>query len=215
MKPTIFAIGCLLAGAASPQLLAASLLMDDLTGPGFTLSSNPTFPRVDQSRNDAAIAASRSTTGKGDPDWMVTLDPVAGALTYSLNMLRGQPSSLDSLSFMYGYADRLASFVGLDAVQLQIDSMVGTGLVSAYVPTGNTIDELKVSLVPGTTVVPLLNPSGADPMRNIVIRIYPTTPNFSLTLSSLWLVPEPGSGSLAATAAVWLTSRRRRDHRAS
>jgi len=191
--------------------MAASLLMDDFTGPGFTLSSNPTFPRMDQSRNDAAIAASRSTSGKGDPDWMVTLNPAAGALTYSLSMLRGQPSSLDSLSFMYSYADRLASFVGLDAVQLQIDSIAGTGLVSAYVPTGNTLDELKVTLVPGTTVVPLLNPSGANPMQNIVIRIYPTTPNFSVTLSSLWLVPEPSSALLAATAAAWLTSRRRRD----
>ena len=141
---------------------------------------------------------------------MVTLNPAAGALTYSLSMLRGQPSSLDSLSFMYSYADRLASFVGLDAVQLQIDSIAGTGLVSAYVPTGNTLDELKVTLAPGTTVVPLLNPSGANPMQNIVIRIYPTTPNFSVTLSSLWLVPEPSSALLAATAAAWLTSRRRR-----
>ena len=111
---------------------------------------------------------------------------------------------------MYSYANRLASFVGIDAVQLQIESIAGTGLVSAYVPTGNTLDELKVTLAPGTTVVPLLNPSGANPMQNIVIRIYPTTPNFSITLSSLWLVPEPGSALLAATAAAWLTSRRRR-----
>lgn len=190
--------------------MAASLLMDDFTGPGFTLSSNPTFPRMDQSRNDAAIAASRSTSGKGDPDWMVTLNPAAGALTYSLSMLRGQPSSLDSLSFMYSYADRLASFVSLDAVQLQVDSMAGTGLVSAYVPNGTTINQLKVDLLPNTTVVPLLNPSGADPMRNIAVRIYPTTPNFSVTLSSLWLVPEPGPRLLAATAAAFLTSRRRR-----
>ena len=100
--------------------------------------------------------------------------------------------------------------VGIDAVQLQIDSIAGTGLVSAYVPTGTTVDQLKVSLLPGTTVVPLLNPSGADPMRNIVVQIYATTPNFSITLSSLWLVPEPGSALLAATAAAWLTSRRRR-----
>jgi hypothetical protein len=125
-------------------------------------------------------------------------------------MLRGQPGASDSLDFLYSYANRLASFVGIEAVQLQIDSMAGTGLVSAYVPNGTTIDQLKVSLLPGTTVVPLLNPSGADPMRNIAVQIYPTTPNFSLTLSSLWLVPEPGSTLLAATAAIWLTSRHRR-----
>jgi hypothetical protein len=111
---------------------------------------------------------------------------------------------------MYSYANRLASFVGLDAVQLQVESMTGTGLASAYVITATTVDEFKVDLLPNTTVVPLLNPSGANPMQNIVVRIYPTTPNFSLTLSSLWLVPEPGSALLAATAAIWLTSRRRR-----
>jgi hypothetical protein len=214
MKPTKIAVGCLLAGAA-PQLMAASLLMDDFTGPALQLGSNPPLPRGFQSANDAPVAANRHVQGSLGPAWIVTQNPTEGTLTYSFNMLRGQPNSSDSLSFMYSYADRLASFVGLDAVQLQVDSIAGTGLVSAYVPTGTTIEELKISLVPGTTVVPLLNPSGADPMRNIVIRIYPTTPNFSLTLSSLWLVPEPGSGLLAATAAVWLTSRRRRDHRAS
>jgi hypothetical protein len=211
----MIAIGCLLAGAASPQLLAASLLMDDFTGPAFQLGSNPRLPSAIQSRTDAPVPADRVVQGSAGPTWIVTQNPTEGTLTYSFDKLRGEPSSLDSLGFMYSYANRLASFVGLEAVQLQIDSIAGTGLVSAYVPNGRTIDELKVSLLPGTTVVPLLNPSGADPMRNIVVRIYATTPNFSITLSSLWLVPEPGSGLLATTAAVWLTSRRRRSHRAS
>lgn len=209
MKPTTIAIGCLLAGAG-PQLMAASLLMDDFTGPGFTLSSDPRLPSGIQSRNDAPVPADRVVQSSAGPTWIVTQSPTEGTLTFSFNKLRGQPSSFDSLGFMYSYSNRLASFVGLDAVQLQIDSMAGTGLVSAYVPNGTTIDQLKVNLLPNTTVVPLLNPSGADPMRNIVVRIYPTTPNFSITLSSLWLVPEPGSALLAATAAIWLTSRRRR-----
>jgi hypothetical protein len=190
--------------------MAASLLMDDFTGPGFTLSSDPRLPSAIQDRNDAPVPANRVVQSSAGPTWLVTQNPTEGTLTFSFNKLRGQPSSFDSLGFMYGYANRLASFVGLDAVQLQIDSMAGTGLVSAYVPNGTTIDQLKVSLLPGTTVVPLLNPSGANPMQNIVVRIYPTTPNFSITLSSLWLVPEPGSALLAATAAIWLTSRRRR-----
>ena len=209
MKPTTIAIGCLLAGAG-PQLLAASLIMDDFTGPGFTLSSDPRLPSVIQSRNDAPVPADRVVQSSAGPTWIVTQNPTEGTLTFSFNKLRGEPSPFDSLGFMYSYSNRLASFVDLDAVQLQIDSMAGTGLVSAYVPNGTTIDQLKVTLAPGTTVVPLLNPSGANPMQNIVIRIYPTTPNFSLTLSSLWLVPEPGSALLAATAAIWLTSRRRR-----
>ena len=211
----MMAATCLLAVAGNSDLIAASLLMDDFTGPAFQLGSNPSLTKGLQSVNDAPVLASRWIFSIGNPVWLVTQDPAAGTLTYSLNMLRGQPGASDSLDFLYSYANRLSSYVGLDAVQLQVDSIAGTGLVSAYVPTGTTIEELKISLVPGTTVVPLLNPSGADPMRNIVIRIYPTTPNFSLTLSSLWLVPEPGSGLLAATAAVWLTSRRRRDHRAS
>ena len=210
MKLRLLAIGCLLAGAASPQLMAASLLMDDFTGAAFQLASNPPLPRGFQSANDAPVPANRHIQGSLGPAWIVTQNPTEGTLTYSFNMLRGQPNSSDSLSFMYSYANRLASFIGIDAVQLQIDSIAGTGLVSAYVPNGTTVDQLKVSLLPGTTVVPLLNPSGADPMRNIAVQIYPTTPNFSITLSSLWLVPEPGSALLAATAATWLTSRRRR-----
>ena len=190
--------------------MASSLLMDDFTGPGFRLGSNPRLTSGIQDRNDTPVLAARWIFSIGNPVWLVTQDPAAGTLTYSLNMLRGQPGASDSLDFLYSYANRLASFVGIDAVQLQIDSIAGTGLVSAYVPNGTTVDQLKVSLLPGTTVVPLLNPSGADPMRNIAVRIYPTTPNFSITLSSLWLVPEPGSGLLLATAAVWLTSRRRR-----
>jgi hypothetical protein len=209
MKPKTIAIGCLLAGAG-PQLMAASLLMDDFTGPGFTLSSDPRLPSTIQDRNDAPVPADRVVQSSAGPTWIVTQNPTEGTLTYSFDKLRGQPNSSDSLSFLYGYANRLASFVGLDAVQLQIDSMAGTGLVSAYVPTGTTIDQLKVDLAPNTTVVPLLNPSGANPMQNIAVQIYPTTPNFSITLSSLWLVPEPGSALLAATAAIWLTSRRRR-----
>jgi hypothetical protein len=190
--------------------MAASLLMDDFTGPGFTLSSNPRLPSGIQDRNDAPVPANRDVRGSLGPTWIVTQNPTEGTLTYSFDKLRGEPSPFDSLGFMYSYSNRLASFVGLDAVQLQIDSMAGTGLVSAYVPNGTTIDQLKVDLAPGTTVAPLLNPSGADPMRNIAVQIYPTTPNFSITLSSLWLVPEPGSALLAATAAIWLTSRRRR-----
>ena len=209
MKPTTIAIGCLLAGTG-PHLMAASLLMDDFTGPAMQLGSDPRLPRGIQDRNDAPVLASRWIFSIGNPVWIVTQDPAAGTLTYSLNMLRGQPGASDSLDFLYSYSNRLASFVGLDAVQLQIDSMAGTGLVSAYVPNGTTIDQLKVDLAPGTTVAPLLNPSGADPMRNIAVQIYPTTPNFSITLSSLWLVPEPGSTLLAATAAIWLTSLRRR-----
>ena len=190
--------------------MAASLLMDDFTGPGFTLGSNPRLTSGIQDRNDTPVLAARWIFSIGNPVWLVTQDPAAGTLTYSLNMLRGQPGASDSLDFLYSYTNRLASLVGLDTVQLQVDSITGTGLVSTYVPNGTTVDQLKVSLLPGTTVVPLLDPSGADPMRNIAVRIYPTTPNFSITLSSLWLVPEPGSGLLLATAAVWLTSRRRR-----
>ncbi len=190
--------------------MAASLLMDDFTGPGFTLSSDPRLPSAIQDRNDAPVPADRVVQSSAGPTWIVTQNPTEGTLTFSFNKLRGQPSSFDSLGFMYSYANRLASFVGLDAVQLQVESMTGTGLASAYVITATTVDEFKVDLLPNTTVVPLLNPSGANPMQNIAVQIYPTTPNFSLTLSSLWLVPEPGSALLAATAAIWLTSRRRR-----
>ena len=118
---------------------------------------------------------------------------------------------MDGMGIIYGYADRLASFAGLNAVQLQVDSIVGSGTVSAFVPTGVTVNQFKVDLAPGALVVPLLNPSGADPMQEIGVRIYPTTPNFSVTLSSLWLVPEPGVSLLTAVAGGWLASRRRRD----
>jgi hypothetical protein len=210
MKPTTIAIGCLLAGAG-PQLMAASLLMDDFTGPAMQLGSNPPLPTGLQSANDTPVLASRWIFSIGNPVWLVTQDPAAGTLTYSLNMLRGQPGASDYLSMIYSYGQSLASIVGLNSVRLTVDSVVGSAMVGAVVAVGPIMEQQFVALdAAGNVDVPLVKPSLPDASARIVIRIYPTTPNFSITLSSLWLVPEPGSALLAATAAIWLTSRRRR-----
>ena len=211
MKLRLLAIGCLLADAASPQLMAASLLMDDFTGPAMQLGGNPPLPTGLQSANDAPVQASRWIFSIGNPVWLVTQDPAAGTLTYSLNMLRGQPGASDYLSMIYSYGQSLESIVGLNSVRLTVDSVVGSAMVGSVVAVGPIMDQQFVALdAAGNVDIPLVKPSLPDASARIVIRIYPTTPNFSVTLSSLWLVPEPSSALLAATAAAFLTSRRRR-----
>ena len=212
MKPMMITAACLLVGFGSADSTAASLLMDDFTGSGFTLGSSASLPSGNQSSTGAPIPAWRSVFGQGGPDWMVTLDPAAGTLTYSFDVRRGLPGAVDFLGMIYSYGQSLESIAGLNTVRLRVDSVVGSGTVSAVVAVGPIMEEQPVLLNgTGDLEMPLVKPSLPDASARIGVRIYPTTPNFSVTLSSLWLVPEPGVGLLAAAAGGWLASRRRRE----
>lgn len=192
---------------------AATVVFDDFSS-GFYDIGTGKPSRQNTSPITAPLIDTRSVVGFGAGAWSSTVDVGSDTFSYVL-ALRPGGNLLEDHRFRINYSISSGNInlLGFDAFVLNVDSVVGSAMVFAYVGTGApSLGVVPVSLNgSGNIVIPFSNMAEIDPTNpsSISFLIVPQTLDFSVTFDGINVIPEPSAIVLSMLGACVLLVRRR------
>lgn len=192
------------------QLVASIVVVDDFSTGSYSIGSSAFSSNT--SSITSTIADSRTSTGSGSQCWASSIDVNIGLLQYSVT---GEPAPGQRLSILYANDDGNLNLAGFSHFFLDVSSIMGTADI--FVLFRGAHDRIS-SEIPfnlsesGQFYIPFTYMGVADPSSpsSVVFRIFPTSDDFSITLSSIAVIPEPSSAFMIALGALSIVVMRRR-----
>ncbi len=189
----------------------AVFLIDSFTSSGFSLpTSTQTFHT--SIIPDTSLKV-RGSFGSANGGWTAVLNTTTGHFNYTTALNR-EPVSSDFFLFTYQRRDTALSIIGIDSLVLNIVALSGEGELAFYFDQGQNTVIVPVP-IQGLGEVSFslhsLLPSGwNDSIFAVNIHFTPKSPNFSITVSEMFLAPEPSSSLMLALVVLLASSRRKR-----
>lgn len=139
------------------------------------------------------------------------MDTGVGMLNYSIS---GSPSPGQRLAISYSPDSGLLNLMGFSHFVVSVHDLVGTAdLYVLYRGSSNQLlPEIPITIdSSGDYFIPFSYMGVDDPFSpsSVLFRVFPTSDDFSITLSSVGVIPEPSSGLMIALGATALILRRR------
>jgi hypothetical protein len=196
---------------------AATILVDSFLGEGGMISDSTSNTMAaalgDDSLFDSRWVALRDRGGQAQ---MATTIGQGHADLQMISSLGSFVPSLPSVFFLY-YSQAPISFLGGEALQINVGGIFGRGFVYVEIDTQITPDgQLNRFEItgPGLVTIPassfsLKNANSLQGFNSLNITIEGRDPNFSVTITELRIVPEPSSLFLTIFGAMVLTRRHR------
>lgn len=159
------------------------------------------------------IADSRWVNGGGTQAWSSFVDTEAGTLNYSIS---GSPSPGQRLEISYSRDSASLDFAGFSHFEVSVQDLAGTADLYVFYRGSSdpvlprvpfTIDSSEDYLIPLSLI------GEDDPFLPSLVdfRVFPTSDDFSITLSSIGVIPEPSyEVMMVFIGAATIILRRRR-----
>jgi len=195
---------------------SASVIIDDFTSGSYAISNNT--PTSDLSPITSVVSNNRWSRGSGSINWASSVDNSLGILTYTLTLPRSDaPSPTTGLSITYSNSESNLNLAGFDAFFVNVSNVIGTGVIYAFEGPSRSLDDLiPVAFAgAGQLYIPFANMDAVNTVdpNSITFRIVPQSADFSVSLTSITLVPEPSVAFLLVLGASSLLLRRRPQNR--
>lgn len=193
---------------SSTHSMAATLLLDDFSGVGFSLSSGGTTSS--SGSFVTALTDQRTVSGVGFPNWTVTLLPEE--LRFNVDQVNPSPGRT-YLNLNYSSSSGTFSLLGYNAFAFDITNVVGMGELVAFVDGAPSADVRLAISGSGTYVSPF---SGLDTSQSLSsltqmnFRFFAISEDFALTIDNVRIVPEPSSSLLLLLGGAATSMHRRR-----
>ncbi len=190
---------------------ASVVIIDDFSTAPYNIGTS--LLSSDNSSITSPIADSRWVNGNGTQVWSSLVDTGAGILNYSIS---GSPSPGQRLGIAYSRDSGLLNLMGFSHFVVSVQSVAGSAdLYVLYRGSSSQIlPEIPITISSsGDYFIPLSHMGVSDPFSpsSVHFGIFPTSDDFSITLSSVGVIPEPSSGLMIALGATALILRRRRN----
>lgn len=191
-------------------LSASIVVIDDFTSGPYNIGSSSLSSNT--SSITSLVADSRRGAGTGTQEWQSSVNTTNGLLFYSVT---GAPAPGQRLSITYSSDSDTLNLIGFTHFVFSVDDLIGgADLFVLYRGSSNQIfAETPINIdSSGDFYIPFSFMGVSDPFSpsSVVFRVIPTSDDFSITLSSIGVIPEPSTAIMIALGASTLFLRRRR-----
>jgi hypothetical protein len=191
-------------------LSASIVVIDDFTSGPYNIGSSSLSSNT--SSITSLVADSRRGAGTGTQEWQSSVNTTNGLLFYSVT---GAPAPGQRLSITYSSDSDTLNLIGFTHFVFSVDDLIGgADLFVLYRGSSNQIfAETPIDIdSSGDFYIPFSFMGVSDPFSpsSVVFRVIPTSDDFSITLSSIGVIPEPSTAIMIALGASTLFLRRRR-----
>jgi hypothetical protein len=189
---------------------ASVVIIDDFSTSPYSIGTS--MLSSDISPITSPIADSRWVNGNGTQVWSSLVNAGTGTLNYSVS---GIPSPGQRLGIVYSRDSGLLNLTGFSHFVVSVQSLAGSAdLYVLYRGSSSQIlPEMPITISSsGDYFIPFSHMGVSDPFSpsSVHFRIFPTSDDFSITLSSIGVIPEPTSALMIALGTFAMTLMRRR-----
>ena len=192
--------------------MSATVILDDFSSGPFSIGSSEDSRYGSSIISPLAEHRSISATLNDTANWSASVDTVISTLVYSAN----NPSLSTRLRVTYSNAPGThLNLIGFNAFVLQVDSLNGVGQLFVFEGIGSTFEGvIPVDLnTTGELVIPFANMNSSNPTNPSEVTFFfrPEGEEFSISISSIGVIPEPSSAIMMSLGAFALMLRRKRN----
>ncbi len=189
---------------------ASVVIIDDFSTSPYNIGT--TMLSSDISPITSPIADSRWVNGNGTQEWNSFVDIGTGTLNHSVG---GTPSPGQRFAISYSPDSGVLNLLGFSHFVISVQGLIGTADLYVFYRGSSSQILPRVPITIDSTgdfFIPFSYMGVADPFSpsSVDFRIFPTDEDFSITLSSIGVIPEPSSAIMIALGAFAMTLMRRR-----
>lgn len=185
------------------------MILDSFTEGSFDLRHSGLS--TDISSISGPLANLRSVNASGG-NWQVTLAEGTESIVYSSGGLGSRPYS-DWINLNYRNDNNLINLIEYNAFRFDVSSIQGNGFVAISASPTSSMDIVMISINDAGflyfSFADVATSMSFEELTRINIRIYASSPDFSITLNEIAVVPELSSLLLLGSGAIPFLWRRR------